>query len=432
MAERDGERTRSHAWNESPTTPQVIALWDGGQASKALAPGAALVIGRSDDADLQIVHVSVSRSHARIFAGPPILIEDLGSSNGLRVNGALVRAGERVVVQPGDVIEIGAAMVIVRTPVATAAHDPTPAMERTHKLAALVAKSSLGVLILGETGVGKEVLAREVHEQSYRAKQPFVRINCASLSETLLESELFGHERGAFTGAIAAKPGLFEAAHTGTLFLDEIGEMPLAMQAKVLRVLENGEVRRVGSIETHNVDVRFVAATHRDLRAMASEGLFRTDLYFRINGVTLVIPPLRERAPEILSLARTFIDQASLRDGHAPPELAASARVAITTYAWPGNVRELRTVMERALLLAGGKAIEREHLLLDHEMVASRQETSTRLDDELARVERDRIVDALARSDGNQTEAAKLLGVARRTLIHRIEAYKLPRPRKKT
>lgn len=237
------------------------------------------------------------------------------------------------------------------------------AMERLKRLVERVARSEISVVLHGETGVGKEVLAKEIHRASERARHPFVGINCAALTEPLLESELFGHEKGAFSGAMATKPGLFEVAERGTVFLDEIVEMSLPIQAKLLRVLEERQVLRVGGLSPRAIDVRFVAASHHDLEEAVDAGRFRQDLYFRLNGITLEIPPLRERTEEIEGLTRQFLVDASKRARRDDvPNLAPEALDLLKTYAWPGNVRELRNVVERAVLLAPGATITLEHL----------------------------------------------------------------------
>ncbi len=229
-----------------------------------------------------------------------------------------------------------------------------------------VAASDLSVLILGETGVGKERMAEEIHRRSGRSDKPIMRLNCAALSESLLESELFGHERGAFTGAHERKTGLFEAAQGGTVFLDEVGDMPLPTQVKLLRVLEERQVRRVGSTTSLDLDVRFVSATNRDLERAIARGTFREDLYFRLNGITFVIPPLRERTSEIEELARRFVAEASKRYGvRKPPEIPAETLTLLREYAWPGNIRELRSVIERAVVLCDAGPLTQASLPLE-------------------------------------------------------------------
>ena len=227
-------------------------------------------------------------------------------------------------------------------------------MRALYELARRAAAGNSNVLILGETGAGKEVLAETIHRTSARAGGPFMALNCAALSESVVESELFGHERGAFTGAAQAKPGLLEAAAGGTVFLDEIGEMPLTIQVKLLRVLETRRVLRVGATQPRAIDVRFLAATNRDLDEEVAEKRFREDLYFRLNVITLDIPPLRERPEEIAALARMFLDRLSDSATHPPPALREDALDLLRGYTWPGNIRELRNVIERAFVLCTG------------------------------------------------------------------------------
>ncbi|MBI5481198.1 MAG: sigma 54-interacting transcriptional regulator [Deltaproteobacteria bacterium] len=241
-----------------------------------------------------------------------------------------------------------------------------PVMMRLHALAERVAASTITVRVLGETGVGKEVLAERIHRLSPRASKPFLRLNCAALAEQLLESELFGHERGAFTGATQSKPGLLQTATGGTVFLDEIGDLSLNLQVKLLRVLEDHQVLRVGALRARPIDVRFIAATHQDLEAAVQRGTFREDLFYRLSGVTLVVPPLRERAAEIEPIARAMVATACQRaDRWPPPDLSPETLELLRGYAWPGNVRELRNTMERAVLLCTDATITPEHLPSD-------------------------------------------------------------------
>jgi len=388
------------------------------------------------------------------------------------------------------------------------------AMERLKRLVERVADSDISIVIHGETGVGKEVMAREIHRLSPRKDKPFVGLNCAALTETLLESELFGHERGAFSGAVATKPGLFEVADKGTVFLDEIGEMSAALQAKLLRVLEERTVLRVGGLHQRPIDVRFLAASHKDLEDEVYAGRMRQDLYFRLNGITVEIPPLRERTDELEGLCATFIADACRRNRRASvPTVSKEAMALLMRYAWPGNIRELRNIIERAVLLSGPR-ITPEHLPVERlqrdradrhadrhgvergpaspmpargqaphstkpapparpmgprgsagpapigdadddpgTMPAMRRaEMRTRdanedtdptqpplprpnvdsgsLKDAVSDLERQRILDALRACGGNQTKAAEMLGISRRTLVNRLDQYDLPRPRK--
>jgi len=425
----------------------VIALWEGGHAGHPLPDGASVSLGRSPDADVPIAHTSVSRMHAVVRGGRPPSIEDLGSANGTRVNGARITPGQAVPLSAGSLIEIGSVVVLVQGGTGGAAQTapelgsgPT-GMAHVQQMLERVAASTVGVLLLGETGVGKGRVAEDIHERSPRSAAPFVPINCAALPESLLESELFGHERGAFTGAVSSKPGLFEAAEGGTILLDEVGELPLATQAKLLRLLESREVLRLGSRAPKIVDVRIIAATNRDLEALVREGAFRQDLYFRLAVVTITVPPLRDRVPEIAPLARTFLEEAAARLGQPPPALTERALAALSRYPWPGNVRELRNVMERAVVVAHGTAVDESHIELRSASLApgpaghpaQEADAPTSAPDlrgDLRDYERERITDALARAAGNQTRAAKLLGVSRRTLVRRLADYALPRPRK--
>jgi transcriptional regulator with GAF, ATPase, and Fis domain len=314
----------------------------------------------------------------------------------------------------------------------------------------LFAPSELPILVLGETGVGKELITERLHRASNRVGRPLVKVNCASLTESVVESELFGHERGAFTGAHARRVGVFEAADGGTLFLDELGELPLRTQAKLLRVLECGELVPVGGSRPRRVDVRVVAATHRDLEVLVRDGAFREDLYFRLSGVTLRVPPLRERLDEVDPLADHFAAAAAARLGAVPPRLGPDARRCLRAHDWPGNVRELRQVIERAVVMARGGVIGEEHLELSPRRPTSRPPAPPALDDgaavpgrlpvsppplairdQLRCFERERIIGALEQTGGNQTQAARLLGISRRTLTNKLNTHGLERPRKR-
>ena len=317
-----------------------------------------------------------------------------------------------------------------------------PEMRRIHLLAKRAAVSNINVLIVGETGVGKEVLAEIIHGLSPRAGKPLLRINCATLTPTLFEAELFGHERAAFTDAREAKPGLLETAEGGTVLLDEIGELPLPLQAKLLRVIETHEVMRVGAVKSRTVDVRFLAATNRVLEDEVARGAFRQDLYYRLNGISLLIPPLRARVDEIEPLAQSFVETAAKVAARPVPKIVPAALKLLLTYAWPGNIRELRNTIERALLLSTGDSITPEDLPLEKmrgtpvsmERVSEAPPRTAQVFaaaslDEESRLDYERIVESLSLCSGNQTRAAKLLGMSRRTFCARLKAYNIPRPR---
>jgi two-component system response regulator AtoC len=295
------------------------------------------------------------------------------------------------------------------------------------------------VLICGETGTGKELVARALHFNGPRRDKPFVEINCASIHQNLLETELFGHERGAFTDARERKFGLFETADGGTLFLDEIGDMDIGLQARVLKVIEDKNVRRVGSARDQRVDVRILAATHRSLEKLVREGKFRSDLYFRLRIVQIEVPALRERGDDAFFLAKHFLEMHGARYGRRNMSFDASAEDMLRQHPWPGNVRELRNIVEQAVLLAPGPVIDAEHLnlcsprvfLAQDEPVPAQAEDSSRFPREgvqLATVERDLLLRALNHTDWNVTHAARLLGLSRDTMRYRIDKFGLVPP----
>ncbi|XXT16973.1 sigma 54-interacting transcriptional regulator [Sorangium sp. So ce429] len=506
-----------------------------------LPPRGSVVLGREEGCDVRIDDRSVSRRHAALHVGPSLRVEDLGSANGTFIGEQqlpaltarthrlrrLSRESAEIVV--GERFNLGATTVVVgRAPVGPAVEPDrgqapedvvvrAPAMVALYEQAARAARSSISVLILGETGVGKEVLARTLHARSPRASGPYVELHCAALPPSLLEGELFGHEKSAFTGASQARPGLIESADGGTLFLDEIGELPLAFQVKLLRVLEDRKVLRLGGRTPRRVDLRFVAATNRDLEAEIARGAFRQDLYFRLNGISLVVPPLRERHDEIAPLARKFLEEACRHlDQRGAPSISPEVLGVLEAYSWPGNVRELRNVIERAAVLCAGESVlpgdlpphlmcgsapplggsapppssatapragsvppppsaapppragsvppppsaapppragtvppppsdgararggpggngaEAPAAAAEPPTPTPRAEAMAKLRLEMKALERQRVIEALEQSAGNQTRAAKLLGVSLRTLINRIDEYGIPRPRKRT
>jgi two-component system, NtrC family, response regulator AtoC len=598
---RDDEATQKA---KGPTAPEPLswiltASAEGLFVSIPLSSPHTLLIGRASGCELRLDAPGVSRKHAQLTIGQQFIIRDLNSTNGVFVRGKAIPPDTDSVIEPGDLIEIGSVVLVVRKPLHTsppcriwthgyfegrideecarARHQHTSfsvlhltcttfetsetiekilaqyiqsphvlaryaphryeilfldmgpeqalahsqplidnlaqqhirvrsgwasfpehghtaehlvahasagvqtgtssstwmalpdatnsAMEQLHDLVARVAPSNISVLILGETGVGKEVCAERIHTLSTRKNQPFLRLNCTALTESLLESELFGHERGAFSGAFQTKRGLLESAHRGTVFLDELGDLPLSIQVKLLRVLEERKFRRVGSVDLREVDVRFIAATNRNLETDVVHGNFRQDLYFRINGVTLNIPPLRERMSELQPLVRQFIEEACQRDGLAfRPSISPSTLPYLMRYHWPGNIRELRNVVHRAVLLCGSQPITPEHLPLEKmqatlpfsmsrmPQVFTKQQTSSHQQEDLQSTispppistpffedspthktsiqEKKRILEALELCAGNQTRAARMLGISRGTLVSRLDVYGIARPRK--
>jgi DNA-binding NtrC family response regulator len=457
--------------------PHLVAMWPGGSAFVELRSRGQLTVGRSRSCDLCIDHPSVSREHAIFHGSNPVTVEDRGSTNGTTVAGVRVPSGARVPVQRGAVVAIGAAVLVIRAAFDDAAPpEPPPprsgaapvrgtpsvivvdgAMRELYRVVDLVAKGDLSVVLLGETGSGKDVVADAIHRRSTRASATYVRVNCAALPDALLESELFGYERGAFTGAVQAKPGLLELASGGTVFLDEIAELPLPMQAKLLRVLENREVTRVGGLKSRSIDVRFICATNRDLIGLVRAGTFRQDLFFRLNGISLVIPPLRDRRSEILHLVQAFVAQACRDAGRPELPVSREAMTALEAHDWPGNVRELRNVIDRAVTLCTGATIDAHHLPppeagfgrtgadpQQHPTIpaaagpvplAPSTESSVGLQEAARRaakaIERRRIAEAMERCGGNQTRAARMLQISRRTLVTRLTEYGFARPLKR-
>ena len=292
------------------------------------------------------------------------------------------------------------------------------AMRETYSLISKVLHSPYTVLLRGETGTGKEVVARAIHDCGPRRSQAFIVQNCAAFPENLLESELFGYRKGAFTGADRDRAGLFDAANGGTLLLDEIGDMPLSLQAKLLRVLQEGEIRPLGSNDTHKIDVRIIAATHRDLSVLVSEGKFREDLYYRLAQFPIELPALRQREGDILDLARHFADKACSFLQRDAVRWSDAALDHLSGYAFPGNVRELKGLVERAVLLCEGGELLAEHFSL--RMEAMPEDSSLNLRERLEQVERSLLLDCLRKNDGNQTLAARELGLPRRTLLYRL------------
>jgi DNA-binding NtrC family response regulator len=417
-----------------------MVFWEGGSQAHELRREGRVELGRADECDVCIPHESVSRRHALLSWKEGMwAIEDLGSSNGTVVGGVRVTKGVPHAIEPGAVVSLGEARLVLdlRGGASRPAHggvDLAEApMERVLRLVDMVADSLLPVLLLGETGVGKGRLAMEIHARSSRAAAPFVRLNCAAVPEPLLESELFGHERGAFTGAVRTKVGILESADKGTVFLDEIGEIPRSTQAKLLHALEHGEIVRVGSVTPRLIDVRFLSATNRDLESLVADDHFRRDLYYRLAGVPVRIPALRERRDEIPAMARAFLAEACEQAKRPVPQLSSEALAALLQHPWTGNIRELRNVVMRSALLCGGPVVRAEHLMLDASEPSApvpEEGPERPLENHVRDFERARVSDALERFSGHQGKAAEYLGISRRTLTNKLTKLELPRPRK--
>jgi len=298
-------------------------------------------------------------------------------------------------------------------------------MQEVIRLVGLVARSRSTVLVTGETGTGKELVARAIHSRSAERAMPLIKVNCAAIPEGLLESELFGHVRGAFTGAVQAKKGRFALADGGTIFLDEIGALGPSVQAKLLRVLQEREFEPLGSERTLRTDVRVVAATNRNLASLVSEGRFQSDLYYRLNVLPIEIPPLRMRGPDVPVLVRHFVERAARKVGKRIEGVAPEALAALEAYDWPGNVRELENTVERAVILSAGPTITRDDIRLMPAVETTRAYglPSARLHDNLAWAERESITRALARAGGVKKDAAELLGISQRALSHYLAKH---------
>lgn len=396
------------------------------------------LIGTDPTCSIVLDDAYASARHAKLsLARGKALLVDLGSTNGTWVNGVRVGQAE---LGPGAWVRLGQSDLVLERAEDEARSAFEGILSRSHIMREVfdrierIAPSLAPVAIFGETGTGKELVARAIHQRSERAGGPFIPVNCAAISKELVESELFGHEKGAFTGATSARKGAFEEAEGGTLFLDEIGELPLDLQAKLLRTLESGEIRRVGASRPFRADVRIVAATHRDLRAMARERTFREDLYFRLSVIRLDLPPLRARQEDIALLAEHLLGLYAPKGGPLP-SFTNEALVRLSSYAWPGNVRELRNVLARALLLRKGPEITAEDLFFDGEEGEARPRAEA-TDDEmillpgrtLAEVERETILKCLRRHRGNRRAAARELGLARSTLQVRAKELGVPPP----
>ena len=357
-----------------------------------------------------------------------LVVEDVGSRNGVFLGSQKIRSIE---LEAGAKVRLGGVRVEVQssadskptTEISSGFVGSSQAVKNVVRLIPRVAKSDVPILITGETGTGKEVIARMLYENSPRSSGPFVALNCGALSRELIESEFFGHEKGAFTGAGTQKKGVFEAADKGTVFLDEIGELPIDLQPKLLRVLENSEVKRVGAAHAKQVNVRILAATNRRLEEEVRERRFREDLWHRLNVITLELPPLRVRQNDIEELAIHFV---RLYGDSTQLSLSAGAMGKLRSHHWPGNVRELRNVIQRAVLLRGDDCLSEDDIVFNTSTLEERVEIQSAVASKtLAELEKDAIAAELSRHDGNQSEAANALGISRSTIRRKMQEYKL-------
>ena len=422
-------------------------------------------IGRGHEADLQLPDPSVSRLHAKVFrVGQQYFLADLRSRNGTHADGKRITqlamedgrmfrvgpfrihfhlpvsgfpAGEEPTAPPGTASSITDAADAEPVRVAKRAGSPTVAGEAPFGLiggSALVRNlvatirrvgvSDVPVLIEGETGSGKELVARGIHDASRRRERPFVVVNCGAISPDLIESELFGHEKGSFTGATAQRKGAFELANSGTIFLDEIGELPIALQPKLLRALEQKEVKRVGGNDLLLADVRILAATNRNLREEIARKAFREDLFFRIGAITVSVPPLRDRREDVAPIARHFLSGIGSPTSGPVPGLSPSALDALISHDWRGNVRELRNAIQRAVVMAeGGELTGPDFSFLRQEAKPGAESESLSGFSRWEQAERTNILGELARQMGNKTKAARQLGIAKSTLFEKVKKY---------
>jgi DNA-binding NtrC family response regulator len=466
MKTKVGATTISHDGGKRPLgNRHRLIVWASGDVQPWFLPAAGtLTVGRAEDADIRVASAAVSREHARIHVnGATVTIEDLDSRNSTRLNGE--RIAGRVALGYGDIVSFGDATAILEAQPDDADVDvdvdvdeevppegvtleigdrtialADPIMLNTFTQIRRLAQSPLPVLIVGETGAGKDLAAAAMHAWSKRGNGPSVSINCASLPESLVESELFGHERGAFSGADREKVGLLEAASGGTLFLDEIGDLPAAIQPKLLRALESQKIMRLGSVRERAIDVRVVTATNRDLEAAVTKGLFRLDLYYRISAAVVYLPPLRARLREVPLLARRFLDDACRELERSSPAIVEGAMKRLLGHDWPGNVRELKNLMGYLAALAGDPlTAEDVSAAIAKGAPASSSSGAVRpatFDSSGGRplrvvkeaLERQEIEAALAATAGNKTRAAQRLGMPLRTFTSKLKRYGLPRP----
>jgi DNA-binding NtrC family response regulator len=398
-----------------------------------------VTLGRSTVCDLSLKDGSVSGIHCEVVAGPEgFLLRDLGSTNGIFMLGHRIR---ELYLRPGSEFQVGNNLIrfepldnMVKIPLSRKDHfgsvlGRSIPMREIFAVLERVSTSDLPVLLRGETGTGKELLAAGIHTYSFRKNRPYVVLDCGAVPADTIESTLFGHEKGAFTGAVDSRRGVFEEASGGTLFIDEVGELAVALQPKLLRALEQQEIQRVGGVKPVNVDVRIVAATHRDLLALVDQGLFREDLFYRLSVVEVCVPPLRERPEDVPLLVEQFLNE----EAQSGRQLSEEAMLSLQSHSWPGNVRELRNVMERATRLAEEDVISASDLHLDQQSgdrlslaVGGNlpyKEAKARL---LAQFERQYLVQLMKEHGGNLSAASREAGLARNHLRNLCRKYEIP------
>lgn len=429
----------------TPTPTRAILLLHLGNhvIHTYLEPLTAVVLGRDSTAQVIVPEASVSKRHARLtFDGKfHVIVEDLGSTNGTMLKGHEIRQNSPVAVGHGaelyfgtvlGIVYIPGAAVVVPSPEDTAKTKAldgeivadAPAMKRLLETAEPFARASATVVITGETGSGKEEIAKWIHQNGPRKDKPFVVLNCGTIEPHLLQSTLFGHEKGSFTGASMQTKGYFEEAHGGTLLLDEIGELPAEAQRALLRVLETGKITRVGAVREIAVDVRIMAATWRNLRTLCEQDKFRWDLYHRLHVLTLHVPPLRERREDIPKLVGRFLQRANKANGRSVQGIENDALTMLEAFDWPGNVRDLRNWIERAVVVARGEKITSSDLPPHiEEKTQAYVGTNRSLDKDLEALEKEKIIEALRQTNNNTTEAATVLGYDLRKLQRRMRHY---------
>jgi len=405
------------AVRRAPDVPAALAGLRGGR-------GADLVL-----VDLEADVAGLIRELGRERFHLPVVAYGIAAAPEAAV--AAIRAGARDFLPLPPEPELIAALLAAAVEPASELVSAAPAMTALLDLARQFAPADASVLITGESGTGKEMVARFVHQQSRRAEAPFISLNCAAIPENLLESELFGHEKGAFTGAVARRIGKFEEASGGTLLLDEVTEMDPRLQAKLLRAIQEREIDRVGGTKPVKIDIRLIATSNRDMEQAVAQGQFREDLYFRLNVLTLELPPLRQRLEDIPLLARHFAGKFALANGRPVPAIAPEAVARLLAHAWRGNVRELENCLHRAVLLARGEVITAAEIVLggrpatapDRAAEPAPAPAAARVGQSLADIERDVIIDTLRHTLGNRTHAANLLGISIRTLRNKLKQY---------